>query len=204
MDRYHINPTTGNPGKCRAKEGNCPFGGVREHYDSKEAASAAYEKEVQAYEKEHWAGEELVGSVLTKEQLAEKRPKRIGVGYVVSVGEDGFIWFNSENEGPDEARERMRGVRIAYSLAHDLRTLKQSHMTPKEFDAWRDSPEVRTSLQSAGIDPDKSYSLLSKSGKALSAILEAQRDPNWLDEDARWRQLVRAAQAKLPKTSSDS
>lgn len=42
--RYHINPTTGNPGKCSASEGRCPFGGESEHYTSPEAAREAFEK----------------------------------------------------------------------------------------------------------------------------------------------------------------
>jgi len=41
MNRYHINPETGNPNKCSAKPGNCPF--KAEHYDTKEEARAAYE-----------------------------------------------------------------------------------------------------------------------------------------------------------------
>jgi hypothetical protein len=40
---YHISPTTGNPNKCGAKPGNCPFGAPAEHYESKEAARTAYE-----------------------------------------------------------------------------------------------------------------------------------------------------------------
>jgi hypothetical protein len=40
---FHVNPQTGNPGVCRAKEGNCPFGAEAPHYDSKDAARAGYE-----------------------------------------------------------------------------------------------------------------------------------------------------------------
>lgn len=42
MAKYHINPKTGNPGLCKAKD-NCPFGGADEHYSSKDVARAAYE-----------------------------------------------------------------------------------------------------------------------------------------------------------------
>jgi hypothetical protein len=41
--RYHINPTTGEPGKCSAKNGGCPFGGENEHFTSPEAAREAFE-----------------------------------------------------------------------------------------------------------------------------------------------------------------
>jgi hypothetical protein len=41
---FHVNPQTGNPGACRAKPGNCPFGSEEEHYASKDAARAGYEE----------------------------------------------------------------------------------------------------------------------------------------------------------------
>lgn len=42
--KFHINPATGEPGKCSAERGGCPFGGEDDHYTSKEAARAAFEK----------------------------------------------------------------------------------------------------------------------------------------------------------------
>lgn len=45
MARYHYNPTTGEPGLCRANPGNCPFlaqGSI--HFDSKEGARSGYEQ----------------------------------------------------------------------------------------------------------------------------------------------------------------
>lgn len=42
--KFHINPATGEPGKCSAENGGCPFGGEDNHYTSKEAARAAFEK----------------------------------------------------------------------------------------------------------------------------------------------------------------
>ncbi len=46
MARFHINPETGNPGSCSAREGNCPFGSDDEHYTSEVAARQAYEKQM--------------------------------------------------------------------------------------------------------------------------------------------------------------
>jgi hypothetical protein len=43
MDKFHINPETGNPGVCSAKV-KCPFGGDEVHYFSKEAAQKAFEE----------------------------------------------------------------------------------------------------------------------------------------------------------------
>lgn len=50
MATYHINPKTGNPGRCRAELGNCPFGGAEEHYDSVESAAKAYEERMENIE----------------------------------------------------------------------------------------------------------------------------------------------------------
>lgn len=47
--RYHINPKTGNANVCRAKFGNCPYevNDFAEHYESKEEAQKAYEKQME-------------------------------------------------------------------------------------------------------------------------------------------------------------
>lgn len=51
MTRYHINPKTGNPNKCSAKAGNCPFkgsdGAEAIHYGSADEARVGYEKEME-------------------------------------------------------------------------------------------------------------------------------------------------------------
>ena len=54
MAKYHIN-NRGEPGVCNAQNGACPFGGASDHYDSPEAASAAFEKlmEEKGYVKLH-------------------------------------------------------------------------------------------------------------------------------------------------------
>ena len=42
MAKFHIN-RAGNPGPCRAKPGNCPYGDESDHYTSKEDAREVYE-----------------------------------------------------------------------------------------------------------------------------------------------------------------
>ena len=42
MAKYHINPKSGEVGPCRAQS-SCPFGGIQDHYDTADAARAAYE-----------------------------------------------------------------------------------------------------------------------------------------------------------------
>lgn len=52
MNRYHMNPKTGNPNKCSAKQGNCPFkseaGSEATHYASAGEARVGYEQEMEA------------------------------------------------------------------------------------------------------------------------------------------------------------
>lgn len=42
-DKFHINGS-GDPGKCSAKQGGCPFGGESDHYSTQEEAREQYEK----------------------------------------------------------------------------------------------------------------------------------------------------------------
>lgn len=49
MSVFHVNPKTGRPGRCRASK-ECPFGGVNEHYPTKEAAQEAYESKMKDHE----------------------------------------------------------------------------------------------------------------------------------------------------------
>lgn len=42
-DKFHIN-SKGEPGKCSAQHGGCPFGSESDHYATKEGASAAFER----------------------------------------------------------------------------------------------------------------------------------------------------------------
>ena len=51
MANFHINPETGEPGKCSAAEGNCPFKDVSEHFESMAEARDSYEKEMESREK---------------------------------------------------------------------------------------------------------------------------------------------------------
>lgn len=50
---YHVNPATGEPGKCRATKKPCPYGGDDVHYTSKEAARQAFEESQKPFENSH-------------------------------------------------------------------------------------------------------------------------------------------------------
>jgi len=49
MAKLHINKK-GVPALCRAKDGNCPFGGGEKHFDNKEEAQKFIDKKMK---KEH-------------------------------------------------------------------------------------------------------------------------------------------------------
>lgn len=42
MPKFHVGPK-GNPGRCIANEGNCPYGEDAPHYDNMDAARKGYE-----------------------------------------------------------------------------------------------------------------------------------------------------------------
>lgn len=43
MSKFHINPVTGNVGRCRAAKGECPFGGPQKHFATEREAAENYE-----------------------------------------------------------------------------------------------------------------------------------------------------------------
>lgn len=45
MVKYHLNPTTGEPGKCSAAKGKCPFGSEASHFSSVSDARSAFESQ---------------------------------------------------------------------------------------------------------------------------------------------------------------
>jgi hypothetical protein len=48
MVKFHINPASGEAGKCSATKGPCPFGGEEEHFSSLEEATAESERRLES------------------------------------------------------------------------------------------------------------------------------------------------------------
>jgi hypothetical protein len=65
MAKYHINPETGRPNQCTAKV-KCRFGADTQHFDSKEAARAGYEKQME--------GQAVSGSLKKTSETPAKKP----------------------------------------------------------------------------------------------------------------------------------
>lgn len=54
MAKYHINPETGKPGRCRASAGKCPFAGDSLHYETVKAARAGFENTMRIFKEENY------------------------------------------------------------------------------------------------------------------------------------------------------
>lgn len=100
MRKYHINPKTGNPNLCSAAAGNCPFGAPSEHFPTKEAAAAAYEKRHETFSKTAIQGPLAHGSKLRGVVAYETAPLN-----TVVVLENG-LRFIKTNAGEWETSQR--------------------------------------------------------------------------------------------------
>lgn len=129
MARYHINPETGNPGVCRATK-QCRFGDHSAHYDSQEAAQAAYEASMatavpQSAKKE--GPEELterydfpaykLEDAVKRIERANRRAEKAGIeerfGYTVDTYE-----VREEKDGMAVVQERVRLTLDRPTLQH--------------------------------------------------------------------------------------
>lgn len=69
---FHVNPDTGDVGRCRALNGRCPFGGKADHFMTAETARAAYEHFMQFAEGDERFNRREVELDYTPEQAVEK------------------------------------------------------------------------------------------------------------------------------------
>jgi hypothetical protein len=85
MTRYHLNPKTGNPNKCSAKAGNCPFktedGAEATHYNSVEEARDGYEAQMD---------DEAAKIIAAKEAEAEKNWPSPSADTVAEIEDFGY------------------------------------------------------------------------------------------------------------------
>lgn len=54
MDKFHINPKTGNAGICKAEKGQCPFGRDEDHFDTRGEARKSWESLQETWEPVNW------------------------------------------------------------------------------------------------------------------------------------------------------
>lgn len=129
MAQYHINPETGRPNQCTAKI-KCRFGADTQHFDSKEAARAGYEKQME--------GQTVSGSLKKSTpapkskilfdpkavEVANKEIERISNGavsitlasdFLFSDNTELLIMFNAEHDMVIVIEEEEDGKKSAYT-----------------------------------------------------------------------------------------
>jgi len=104
---FHINPSTGEAGKCSATKGGCPFGSAEDHYSSPEAARNAFE-ETQAGSFEVSANETAALSKMKKLgqlSVTESGPGSIAYAmdfdHVLAKGSDNDFYEGGAVYAPD-------------------------------------------------------------------------------------------------------
>lgn len=90
---FHVNPQTGDVGRCRATRGGCPFGGPSKHFLTAETARFAYETWMKDAEADAEFNRSESSIDYTPEQALEKfnkeikgRPFRLDKEHVASAG----------------------------------------------------------------------------------------------------------------------
>lgn len=96
MSKFHINKH-GVPAPCRAKEGNCPYGGSDSHYDTYEEAQAAANKQ---NESEYGALRALKTTYYTEDGVSIQAGDK---AYIVSDGMGGELVFSDYEMAYEEA-----------------------------------------------------------------------------------------------------
>ena len=140
MAKYHISPTTGRPNLCTATKRGCPLGATEaEHYESKDAARAAYEasmaaetfkkpsKEEQATP-ENPAEDSSLTYTFTRDRLqaaintidkANRRAERAGIPERMSYELVHFQERTKDANGLDEIEEWVQFTLHKPTLKHD-------------------------------------------------------------------------------------
>lgn len=137
---FHINPETGEAGKCRAKNGNCPFGSADEHYPTAEAARDAYETSQATFEDPKKlrissaaeaalsvdlipkkAPRWLKQSAAIQKELFGTEPQYLGT-ITTPAGELAIVWEKDSTAKNDEFVQLKRGYEISRLTLNDPKT----------------------------------------------------------------------------------
>lgn len=141
MTKFHINPETGNPGGCRAVVGKCPFGGDDEHFDTAEAARAAFEAKhenfvpskptliseaakIALHADLNWTGKTpkwLKANAKAQKELFGTEPKIIAT-IPSPIGELAVVWESDSINSMDKHVQIERGYEISRITFNDLKT----------------------------------------------------------------------------------
>jgi hypothetical protein len=138
MARYHINPKTGNPGVCHAKN-KCPFGDIQsDHYDSKEDARKGYEQKMSkaALEEEKLSDLSMISRGLPK-RGRRARLNRMGRELGLSdesLGQIDYLEEKRLNDRRARTQEVRNSVKVKGSRAQwsvEKKSRDQLHLVEK-------------------------------------------------------------------------
>ncbi len=198
---YHVNPKTGDAGECRSKKGKCPFGSADEHFTSKEAARAAFEKrmenEVQTEEERREYAMEFFAGLEALELSSDFAT--ISTIDFAQVQKEVLAWERSATE-KERAEFHLRKIELLQKL-EDARIAEKKLHQERAAVLWdMDSNGSMESLlkdKSAGsgvLSPDKRRTIAALADLAPSAKEEFYSlSPHYLP-------VVNSSQAGKPHT----
>lgn len=137
---FHVNPETGEAGKCKAKNGKCPFGSVEEHHATAEAAREAFEKSQSTFTQKKLFGlstaaESALSLDLTpksapkwlsktakrQKDLFGSEPEYLGT-IATAAGELAVVWEKDSVAKNDEFVQLERGYETSRITLNDPKT----------------------------------------------------------------------------------
>jgi len=140
---FHVNPETGEAGKCRAKNGKCPFGGAEEHHETAQAAREAFEASQDTFSNKKQFGlstaaenalsmdmtpkpapKWLAPSAKKQKELFGSEPEYLGT-IQTDAGELAVVWQQDSIMGNDISVQLERGYETSQLTLNDPKTGEQ-------------------------------------------------------------------------------
>lgn len=153
--RYHVNPTSGSAGKCKAEKGQCPFGGEDEHFTSMAAARKAFEAKNSTFGVEAEADEVDIQDKVDSLENKVVRDENIDYNYIgqsfeyINTWEEEWTPVERENfekilklnklleKDPFTARDRKRAEALLESLEPAKERHRSSYGWSTNDTSWR-------------------------------------------------------------------
>jgi hypothetical protein len=169
LSKFHVNPSTGNPGRCFALK-KCRFGGDDEHYASKELAALAYEK--------FHAHEEI--PVLRK---SDSEPKKRLEDFAVDLHEPKGPLLTYEQIA--EADAKFQNLKKSSSrVMEDFRTpvaiVNNTASTSLRFDGGRAIATLK-GAEEARLDGDYPVGDLTQDSETVKRLLETDPELQYIN-----------------------
>ena len=135
---FHINPETGNSGKCSAQAGNCPFGGEDIHFSTAEDARKAYESSMEG---NTWPTQAQIKVKRQQEEMASSMKKQADELEKGGFSFEAKVLRNAEVHWNGGDRSNSFGLSInSYVLADEQDEFKKN-WEPSEKTKARDLSE---------------------------------------------------------------